>query len=378
MINFLCEHNEHNFIAAFHYKPKHIIFIQSLDSKNDTDLTEVTQFLSKKMPDVDIESCSITYNNLQPLNELLTKYKNEEIIFNVSESEGLFSILIYQLLNHLQYKVVSVDLYNKKIIQLTSTEISEAKADFAELSIKDFIDFTGGRIVTDASVIYGTDEYIEIVDLLVKNYEIWKSVKKLLRDNDYVIQSIEQPLWVQIKNMTHLPQHTIKNLMNFCNILLNRKLIIKLDRTTEKISLLFRDIKIKNFIFIAGTWLEALTYRVIKEMQEIDDVKYGVRFLWDQDIVQVENELDVLATIQSSLVCISCKDTSHYDVAQLNELEVYAQKLGGQEVKKILVATSEPKRNSLFNRAEEMKIHIIVFDGDIKAFSDSLNKIIKS
>jgi len=81
---------------------------------------------------------------------------------------------------------------------------------------------------------------------------------------------------------------------------------------------------------------------------------------------------------KTRLICISCKDTSHYDVPQLNELEVYAQKLGGQEVKKILVSTAEPKRNSLYKRAKEMGIHIILFNGDIKAFSGSLNKIIKS
>lgn len=378
MISFLSEHNEHNFIAALHYKPQYIIFIQSLDVNIDVNLLETTHFLSEKLPGVEVQSCSAALNHLQSLREILRKYKDEEIIFNISGTKGLLSILIYQLLNPFQYKVIDVDFNNKKIIELTSTGIIEVKGDFTELSINDFIYSTGGRIVTDASSTYGTDEYIEIVDLLVEHYEIWKSVKKLLRNNDYIIQSIEQPLWVQIMNLTQLQHQIIQNLMIFSNILLHQQLITKLERTPKNISLHFRDINTKNFLFIAGTWLEALTYRVCKQMQEVDDVKYGVRFLWDQDVAQVENELDVLATTQSSLVCISCKDTSHYDVPQLNELEVYAQKLGGEEVKKILVSTSEPKRSSLFYRAEEMKIHILVFDGDIKIFSNRLNQIIKS
>jgi hypothetical protein len=75
------------------------------------------------------------------------------------------------------------------------------------------------------------------------------------------------------------------------------------------------------------------------------------------------------------LVCISCKDTEKYDVEELNELEVYAEHLGGRKVTKILVSTQKPERGEMiYQRAEEMGIHIVLFDGDVSVLKNKLQK----
>ena len=86
----------------------------------------------------------------------------------------------------------------------------------------------------------------------------------------------------------------------------------------------------------------------------------------------VKNELDVVAIKDSVLVCISCKDSEKYDEDALNELEVYSKKIGGDNVIKILVATKKPIKKTIFDRAKEMNINLIILDKDINKFKHTL------
>ena len=90
----------------------------------------------------------------------------------------------------------------------------------------------------------------------------------------------------------------------------------------------------------------------------------------------MKNELDVVAIKNSILICISCKDTAKYDEIALNELNVYAEQLGGDNVVKILVATKNPLKHSVEERAKEMNIELVIYDGNKNAFEEKLRKII--
>ena len=133
---------------------------------------------------------------------------------------------------------------------------------------------------------------------------------------------------------------------------------------------------IKSFIFKSGTWLEVLTKNIIDEIKEIDDIKSGLLFLWNDKQSKVKNELDVVAIKDSILICISCKDSKKYDERALNELNVYANQLGGENVKKILVATMAPAKPVVALRAKEMGINIVIFNGSIEGFKEELKSII--
>ena len=61
----------------------------------------------------------------------------------------------------------------------------------------------------------------------------------------------------------------------------------------------------------------------------------------------------------------------------LNELNVYANKIGGKNAYKILVATREPSKGPVTIRAKEMGIHIVIFDGDENKFINQIRKILE-
>ena len=99
-------------------------------------------------------------------------------------------------------------------------------------------------------------------------------------------------------------------------------------------------------------------------------------FFWSKEKENVKNELDVVAVKYSVLICISCKDSKKYDEVALNELNIYANQLGGANVKKILVATMEPSKSIVINRAKEMGISIVVYNGNRNKFKNDLQNII--
>jgi len=75
--------------------------------------------------------------------------------------------------------------------------------------------------------------------------------------------------------------------------------------------------------------------------------------------------------------CVSCKDSEKYDEDALNELEVYSNKIGGEDVVKILVATKLPLKTTIMDRAREMNINIVVLNNNIEKFKEELINIIK-
>ena len=102
----------------------------------------------------------------------------------------------------------------------------------------------------------------------------------------------------------------------------------------------------------------------------------GFKFAWHMSEKHVHNELDVVAILESRLVCISCKDTEKYDYQTLNELEVYATRLGGPESIKVLVTTMPPVKSSTLDRAKGMGIHIIQIENELDVLYDTLKGLV--
>ena len=116
---------------------------------------------------------------------------------------------------------------------------------------------------------------------------------------------------------------------------------------------------------------------MINKIDEIDESKNGVMFLWNDSNEIVRNEVDVVAVKDSVPIFISCKDSDKYNEMALNELNVYAEKFGGDNSYKILVATKDPIKSPVKIRAKEMGINIIIFDGNEEKFLKTIKSIIK-
>ena len=128
-----------------------------------------------------------------------------------------------------------------------------------------------------------------------------------------------------------------RKILNSCLLFLKQQGGIEYSSLCNEIEVRFLNDYLKGFIFKSGTWL---------------------------------------AVKDSVFICISCKDSEKYDEDALNELEVYSKRLGGNSVKKILVATKEPCKQCVIERAKAMNINLIILDKDINRFRKSIRSVI--
>ena len=221
------------------------------------------------------------------------------------------------------------------------------------------------------------NKYIDKINyscIIANNLETWEKYRVRLTDSNLFIHNPFNPEMLEI-NTTCLNNDEII-LINKCIHFLEINNQITYTQKGDCIEIKFLNEYIKGFIFKSGTWFEIFTKLIIKEIKNIDDVKSGVVFFWSKEKENVKNELDVVAVKDSVLICISCKDSKKYDEVALNELNIYANQLGGANVKKILVATMEPSKSIVINRAKEMGISIVVYNGNRNKFKNDLQNII--
>lgn len=375
LINLIDEFNDHNIIASLTLNPEKIVFIYG-DYKDETNIFKnIKNYLKDKLPDTEVIGVAIDKLNQEKICRELGAYKGSDTIVNISGGSKLMSLVAYKTSKKYSMESIFIDLDNEKILRLTNRQIVKLDANFIKLEVKDFIASTGGKIISDSTELYSDIKVQQYVDYIIKNYDTWNDLKKIIRNSNIIIHNKFMMDTANI-NLDNLGEYQKRKLKGFLNRLkeLNLLHVSRVDR--NKIIVKFKSIEAKTILFKTGTWLEVLVYRILREIKEINDVESGVLFLWDDEVNSVKNEVDVVAVSKSRLIYVSCKDTEKYDEDTLNELNVYAEKLGGEDAKKILVATKESYKRSVVRRAEEMRIEIVIFNGNVDSLRKKLNKII--
>lgn len=373
LISIFDGHNEASILLTEEYKPKKILFFY-LTNKDAYQLTKFKEYYKNKFPDVEFYYENFNINNPREVEDIIIKYKANKNILNVTSGKKVALLMIYSLALKNSIECKYIDIEKELIIDFSDKAININKSSFVDLNIDDIIKSVGGSIIVDSTEVYNREAIINITYWIANNLEIWEEVKSDLQMNNVFIRDECNPEIMKIdKNILS------KNKMEFyyraLNFLKNLEMIAY-KNSDNFIKVYFLNDFIKSFIFKSGTWLEVLTKNIIDEIKEIDDIKSGLLFLWNDKQSKVKNELDVVAIKDSILICISCKDSKKYDERALNELNVYANQLGGENVKKILVATMAPAKPVVSLRAKEMGINIVIFNGSIEGFKEELKSII--
>lgn len=374
LITQLDEHNEVNIIITEKLKPKEIIFLYK-ENENDL-MNSIIKYYEKNFIDIKLKKVNIVEGDINKLINICNEVKlNNDVTINLTGGSRINSLILLNIANKYLFKYIYLDVLNKKIYNLDKT--IEIKAiDFSDLNLNEIITATGGIILQDSTNFSDKKDLIILSKYIYNNLSIWHKYKNRLYDSNVFIHNDEvDNILININSL----DNDEKNLLN--NILKKLKEIKSVDYLNideNRIKVFFKNTYIKSFIFKSGTWLEIVTKNLINDIKEIDEVKNGVMFLWNDKSKVVRNELDVIAMKDCIPICISCKDSDKYNEDTLNELKVYSEKIGGENAFKILVATKEPVKNSVKIRAKEMGINIIIFDGNEEKFKNNIINIIKS
>ncbi|HAT4365060.1 TPA: DUF1887 family protein [Clostridium perfringens] len=374
IITILDEHNESSILLAEKLKPKEIIYLYKKDEELKI-LNSLEQFYLNKFPNCNFSDEKLGKDTISSIEEIIKKIKSKNVAICLNQGDKKDILIMYTIALKHNIDGFFLDIPKEELLKLNLESVQCKKCNFVDLDVEDIIDSIGASIVVDSTEISEINIVETMTNYIASNLDLWKKYKIRLSDNSVFIHDESNPRSIKID----------KELLSREEVMLLDKILkflekngqIKVKELEQCLKITFQNEFIKGFIFKSGTWLEVLTKNIIEEIKSIDDIKSGLLFLWNDKESRVKNELDVVAIKDSVLICVSCKDSKKYDEVALNELNVYSEQLGGENVIKILVATQPPIKSSISKRAKEMGINLVVFDGNKKAFKEELEKIIK-
>ncbi|MCY6960208.1 Card1-like endonuclease domain-containing protein [Clostridium brassicae] len=378
LINLLDENSEqYNLIVTLNLNPEKTVFLYEFNDHNKEEFSRVKEYLGEKLPSTEILEECIEEVNSENIENILNNIRDEGTFVNLSSGKGIINLLTYRIAEKMEMKSVYIDIENECILDLSYGKCEKLDIVIKDMDVEDFIEITGGEIISHSTKWFNNDNIKRFIEYIISNYDSWEKFKKILSS----VSSAEENDYINQKSVISITEANKEERVEYNRLLDKFQQFDFFNYEYEgkdKIILNFKGLETKTLFLKTGTWLEILVYNIVKEIKEVDDIKSGVVFLWDGEERHVRNEIDVLASINSKLIYISCKDTSKYGIEALNELEVYGAQIGGEEVRKILVATKEPCKRSIILRAKEMGIDIVIFHGNIRDLKKELERIILS
>lgn len=372
LINQLDEHNQANILATKKFNPKEVLFIY--DKNNETLMDSVKKYYESYIPNVKFNKTIVNEGEVDKLVKIINENKNRNILVNLTGGSRVNSLTLLNISKDNLLNSIYVDIKNK-FLYIFDKSIKVIKEEYEDMKLDNLIKASGGELLNDSSDLCDKDDLIYLTKKIYENLELWHKYKQKLYDSNIFIHDYQDTKKVTIKTEFLTKEEKI-----ILNKILNKlKEINGMDYNetpNNEIHVNFKNEYLKSFIFKSGTWLEMATNIMISEIKEIDEVKSGVMFLWNDKSKIVRNEVDVVAVKDSVAICISCKDSDKYNEDALNELDVYSNQIGGEKVYKILVATKEPVKAAVKARAKEMGINLIIFNGNEEKFKSEIKNII--
>ena len=371
LVNLFDRHNQGSLLAIDKLKPEKVIYIIDNDLYNIFKQVEVYE--RSAYSNIEFKNYVIDSKNIDDIKKIMDKLPLKDTIVNITGGHRILSLILLNEAINLGFQAIYIDVLNKFIYEF-GDNINKNKIEFKDINLDAMFKLTGTDLLADSTTLSEKEDIIDITKKIYDNLDIWYRYKKKLYDNTIFIHDCYNVNKISIKqnNLNEEEKEIIKS----CLLYLKKKKGITYNNVGNEIEVEFLRSYLKAFIFKSGTWLEVLTNIVVKEIAEVDEVKSGVIFLWNECDKRVKNELDVIAVKDSVFICISCKDSEKYDEDALNELEVYSERIGGGSVKKILVATKPPCKECVIERAKAMGINLIILKNNINKFRNEIHDAI--
>ena len=165
---------------------------------------------------------------------------------------------------------------------MTEGKCNKLDITIKDMEVKDFIEGTGGEIISHSTNLFQSPRIKEFIKFVTGNYEDWNKFKRALGK---AVSNEEEDIANQRVKL-NFESNDSNDKSKFKFLLEKFKELSLLNYNYEnenEVSLAFDDIDIKSIFLKTGTWLEILVYSVVKEIKEVDDIKGGVLFLWDNE-----------------------------------------------------------------------------------------------
>jgi hypothetical protein len=355
------------------YEIDKVIILRERGKNNLEDFYDFKEYIENEFKDILVEDQVI--NHYSDIKNVIKKYSGENYAYFDGET-NFNELVLFDSAKDMKIKRLMISESKGIMYEFDSNEIIEHDIKNKSFYIEDLIKSFGGLIEIDHSKIYQSEGVKKLLNWIILNYANYKRINKRVFKRNNIFINDKKHLNSSLILKRKIDDYTEYILLDMLNMLQEDK-FIKYAIKEDNLFINYFDLGLKEIMKKPGTWLEALTLRMLLEMNIFNEVKTSVEFLWDDDSYKVKNELDVIAIRDQQVICISCKDTKRYGKDSFNELEIYSEKLGGDSALRILVATELSEFDGDIERAKEMDINVIVFDGDIMDFKTRLNSILQ-
>jgi len=344
------------------YKIDEVVIIRNRGEYYFDKYKDFKDLLESEIPDIQVEQRVI--DEIEDLNGVIDKDKNKVNFIYFSDEMGVESFYMHEIAIKNFITMVIISQKSSKLIEFKNFKKKIYNVKDIALNIDNFIENFGGEIASHNTEIFSTKKVNRFIDWIIANPEKWHNMNVHLfkKGQKFVIPKFKDANYSNIY-FNKIQENTRKFMYEFLYFLQEIE-AIDFHQSQNRIKIIYKEQGIANIFKKPGTWLEALVLRVLKSIENIDEVKASVQFFWDGNLQKVRNELDILAVEDQQMICISCKDTNSYGKEALNELDVYSKKIGGRNVKKLLVATEDPYYQFDLDRSRSMDIKIIKYEND--------------
>lgn len=377
-IEFLDHEPIENVISSLHFKFDKTIFFGF--SNVIEERKEVTKNFLKKycgvkevsfiaLPEYQLDSILATMRKVveQELN------RKNDVFFEVTGGESLILIAFGMLAEGFKAPMHSFEIETQKLIELNRenvTPISEvAPRQNIKLNLDMFIEMQGGKInyrlhkgaknLEDPEF----EKQIEALWAVTGKYgEKWNFFADFLRrccgpDEELEVDVTGKEVLAAYRKIRRF--QSIRELGKILDDCAATGAFENYVHTKDRLSFRYKDEKIKEILWDAGSILEMHTF--MEERKNSDDCMVGVHLDWDgiiynHSLKDTLNEIDVLSLKGVIPTFISCKNGSVNQMA-LYELQTVADKFGGKYAKKV-IAAPQGLNDTHSLRAKEMNIEV--------------------
>lgn len=357
-----------NIIGIKYFKNKNIIILRDPKFFSSVDLGEFKTYLGAN--GYSVKEITIDPYNMDSCYSKLSPITNKDDVFLLPAINYAFSYNFMILAEQLGCKAAHVEEDGDVFIR-NGNYLSEIEDDNVNLDLNDYIKNFGGKISHKSDNMFDEKTSNIILDMIIKRYKTYQNIMKPSPpiETEGFDKSKVRVLTENLKGDELKLTREILDVMKtngICSIWEKRNSLI----------VHFHNREYKEYIGKSGTWFEHLTYRSLKNIKGIDTASASVTFLWDKTKDKLKNEIDVLGIHDNRLIVISCKDTHSYSDSMLNEIFVHSSNLGFGDTIKILATTNNPT-DAFRDRAKDLNINIITFEGSEQSFAKELSNVIK-
>ena len=301
LINQLDEHNESGIIYLIKNKIEEVLFLY--DTEQVDLMKSIREYYSSNFSDIKLYEEIVTEGNIDGLRNILKKYKQDDMVINLTGGKRINSLILLSLCKESKIKCFYTDI-RKKFIYSFNEQLLKVNEEIEDLNLLSIIKGFGGNIVDDSYELCLKDDLIYFSKQIYNNLDLWNKHKQKLYDKSIFLHEENNPEIINI-DYSRIEDEE-RNLLDLILNKMKEMNEIAFSKNNDKVKVRFLNNYIKGFIFKSGTWLEIATNNLLKNIKEIDESKHKKLTGWSNlnilDMAKYLSEINKPVWIRHVLV----------------------------------------------------------------------------